>query len=81
MGRDSTFVDQHIQDGQDMFAQSQEELATLVTGANSGVEETKEAVMGDQTAHLKRSLNSSDSDELDKAEELEEDEASDDEFY
>jgi hypothetical protein len=55
-GSDSTFVDQHIQAGQDMFARSQEELNKLVVGANNGIEETKEAVMGDETAHLKRRL-------------------------
>jgi hypothetical protein len=45
-GRHSTLVDQHIQAGQDMFARSQEELDKLVMGANNGIEETKEAVMG-----------------------------------
>jgi hypothetical protein len=66
MGRDSTFVDQHIQATQDMFARSQEELHKLVVGGNitTSVEETKEAVMGDETEHLKRSL-SSDSDSSD----------------
>jgi hypothetical protein len=57
-GRDSSFVDQHIQAGQDMFAHSQEKLNKLVVGANNGIEETKEAVMGDETAHLKRRISS-----------------------
>jgi heptaprenylglyceryl phosphate synthase len=55
----SSFVDQHIQAGQDMYAQSQEELSKLVVGGNiSDVEETKEAVMDDETGHLKRRLSS-----------------------
>jgi predicted transcriptional regulator len=63
VGRDSTFVDQHIQAGQDMFAWLQEQLNKLVVGANNGIEETsieetKEAVMGNGTAHLKRRLSS-----------------------
>jgi hypothetical protein len=62
MGGDSTFVDQHIQDGRDMFAQSQEELIKLVVGRNSGAEETKEAVMDDETGHLKRDRSSGTSD-------------------
>jgi hypothetical protein len=45
-----------------MFAWSQEELYKLVVGGNSGVEETKEAMMGDQAGHLKQSLSSDSSD-------------------
>ena len=59
-GGNSTSVDQHIQAGKDMFAQSQEELSKLFMGGNSDVEETKEAIMGDETAHRKRSLSDSD---------------------
>jgi hypothetical protein len=40
-----------------MFARSQEELNNLVVGEDSGFE--NEAVMGDETAHLKRSASDS----------------------
>jgi hypothetical protein len=54
------FVDQHVQAGQDMHARSQEELNRIAVGGNSGFEETKEAVMGDETDQFKRSLSSDD---------------------
>lgn len=42
--------------GQNLFLPSQEELLQLVAGGNSGVDEdeTKDAVMDDETGHLKR---------------------------
>ena len=54
--RESRFVDQYIQAGQEMFAQLQQELNKLVMGGNSGVEDTKEVVMGDETQHKKQTL-------------------------
>ena len=36
-----------------MFAKSQQELIKLVDSDDSGVEETNEVVMGDETDHLK----------------------------
>jgi hypothetical protein len=58
----STFVDQHIQAGQDMFARSQEELSSLIAGGKSGVEKTNDAIMDDETAHLKRRFSDRDRD-------------------
>ena len=62
---DYRFVDQHIQDGQNMYAQSKAELDKLSVGGNSGVEETNEAVMDDETGHRKRGYSSDDSDRSD----------------
>ena len=48
------FVDRHIKSARAMYAQSQEELLKLALGGNSGVDETKEVMMSDETGHMKR---------------------------
>ena len=45
-----------------MFARSQEELSSLIAGGKSGVEKTNDAIMDDETAHLKRRFSDRDRD-------------------
>jgi hypothetical protein len=54
---DSRFVDKLIQDQHDSYTQCKTELESKFRG----IEETKDDTMGDEGAHLKRSLDDTDS--------------------